>query len=182
MALEQIQLELDPATPVPEEVSAFVAEADRRVDELIDAIWLTDELRRERPDPVDEARSLLYYLIEMVTDGVPQLLDDIDAALREIDRIWWRTPQYTADITVGDIVAIWRSGKKAGLIGVGRVLAPPQEHAPGNDDARFALVEDSTSAEVERTGAIFPGPPFFPPLEVSRRPSMKIWSRATCGL
>ncbi|MEM9131453.1 MAG: phosphoenolpyruvate carboxylase [Actinomycetota bacterium] len=57
---------------------------DRRVDELIDAIWLTDELRRERPNPVDEARSILYYLIEMVTDGVPQLLDDVDAALRTI--------------------------------------------------------------------------------------------------
>ncbi|MEL7157968.1 MAG: phosphoenolpyruvate carboxylase, partial [Actinomycetota bacterium] len=57
---------------------------DRRVDELIDAIWQTDELRRERPDPVDEARSILYYLTEMVTDGVPQLFDDVDAALRAI--------------------------------------------------------------------------------------------------
>ena len=54
---------------------------DRRVDELIDAIWLTDELRRQRPDPVDEARSILYFLTEIVVDGVPELLDDIDAAL-----------------------------------------------------------------------------------------------------
>jgi len=55
---------------------------DRRVDELIDAIWQTDELRRERPDPVDEARSLLYFLTEIVTDGVPELLDDLDSVLR----------------------------------------------------------------------------------------------------
>lgn len=57
---------------------------DRRVDELIDAIWLTDELRRERPDPVDEARSILWFLTEVVTAGLPELLDDVDAALRTI--------------------------------------------------------------------------------------------------
>lgn len=57
---------------------------DRRTDELIDAIWQTDELRRERPDPVDEARSILYFLNQIVTDGVPELFDDVDAALRTI--------------------------------------------------------------------------------------------------
>ncbi len=60
------------------------ARIDRRVDELIDAIWQTDELRRERPDPVDEARSILYFLTEIVADGLPQLFDDIDATLRAI--------------------------------------------------------------------------------------------------
>ncbi|MGB5760590.1 MAG: phosphoenolpyruvate carboxylase [Acidimicrobiales bacterium] len=60
------------------------ARIDRRVDELIDAIWQTDELRRERPDPVDEARSILYFLTEIVTDGLPQLFEDVDAALRRI--------------------------------------------------------------------------------------------------
>lgn len=57
---------------------------DRRVDELIDVIWQTDELRRSQPDPVDEARSILYFLNEIITDGVPELFDDIDAALRAI--------------------------------------------------------------------------------------------------
>lgn len=60
------------------------ARIDRRVDELIDAIWQTDELRRERPDPVDEARSILYFLTEIVADGLPQLFEDIDVALRSI--------------------------------------------------------------------------------------------------
>ena len=58
--------------------------ADRRVDELIDAIWQTDELRRERPTPMDEARSILHFLTEIVTDGIPELLDDLDAVLRTI--------------------------------------------------------------------------------------------------
>ncbi len=57
---------------------------DRRVDELIDAIWQTDELRRAQPDPVDEARSILYFLTEVIVGGVPELLDDIDAVLRSI--------------------------------------------------------------------------------------------------
>ncbi len=57
---------------------------DRRVDELIDAIWLTDELRRQRPDPLEEARSILYFLTEIVTDGVPELLDDVNAALASL--------------------------------------------------------------------------------------------------
>ncbi|WP_420435086.1 phosphoenolpyruvate carboxylase [Candidatus Poriferisocius sp.] len=57
---------------------------DRRIDELIDAIWQTDELRRERPDPVDEARSILYFLTEIAVAGVPELFDDVDAVLRAI--------------------------------------------------------------------------------------------------
>jgi len=58
---------------------------DRRVDELIDAIWQTDELRRQRPDPVDEARSILYFLTEIAAEGVPELLDDIDSVLEPLD-------------------------------------------------------------------------------------------------
>jgi len=54
---------------------------DRRVDELVDAIWLTDELRRAQPTPEDEARSILYFLGEMLVDGLPELLQDVDAAL-----------------------------------------------------------------------------------------------------
>ena len=57
---------------------------DRRIDELIDAIWQTDELRREKPDPVDEARSILYFLTEIASDGVPELFADVDAVLRSI--------------------------------------------------------------------------------------------------
>ena len=61
-----------------------VARIDRRVDELIDAIWQTDELRREKPHPVDEARSILYFLTQIVTEGVPELFEDVDATLRSI--------------------------------------------------------------------------------------------------
>ena len=66
-----------------EQEASVIARLDRRVDELLDTIWQTDELRREKPDPVDEARSILYFLGEMLEAGVPELLDDIDAALKD---------------------------------------------------------------------------------------------------
>jgi len=57
---------------------------DRRIEELIEAIWQTDEIRQERPDPFDEARSVLFYLDQTVRDAVPDLLDDMAAALDSI--------------------------------------------------------------------------------------------------
>ncbi len=56
---------------------------DRRIDELIDAMWHTDELRRERPEPVAEARSVLYYLEQLARHGLPDLWSDLEAELEE---------------------------------------------------------------------------------------------------
>ena len=57
---------------------------DRRIDELIEAMWQTDEIRHDRPDPFDEARFVLYYVNQAVRDAVPQLLDDMAAVLEDI--------------------------------------------------------------------------------------------------
>ena len=55
---------------------------DRRVDELIDAMWQTDELRRERPRPTDEARSILYVLEQVARRALPEVLDDLSLSLQ----------------------------------------------------------------------------------------------------
>ncbi|MCY4163339.1 MAG: phosphoenolpyruvate carboxylase [bacterium] len=73
-----------PVTNSPATNSAEISRIDRRVDQLIDAIWLTDELRRERPKPVDEARSILYFLSEVAAQGAPELFEEVNVALRGI--------------------------------------------------------------------------------------------------
>jgi phosphoenolpyruvate carboxylase len=50
---------------------------DRRTAELIDQIWQTDEIRLEKPTPVDEARSALYYLVRIATDILPELSEEM---------------------------------------------------------------------------------------------------------
>jgi hypothetical protein len=75
---------------------------------------------------------------------------DIDAALRELDRIWWRVPQHTGDIHVGDAVALWRSGKDARVVGVGRVVTEPQLRPPERAEKPFLRPDEEEPDEVTR--------------------------------
>ena len=50
---------------------------DRRTAELIDQIWQTDEIRLEKPTPVDEARSALYYLVRIASDILPEISEEV---------------------------------------------------------------------------------------------------------
>jgi phosphoenolpyruvate carboxylase len=49
----------------------------------ITTYWLTDEIRRTRPTPVDEARGGLLYFEQSLWDMVPRFVRSLDASLRE---------------------------------------------------------------------------------------------------
>ena len=59
-------------------------ETDRELARLIDLIWLTDELRRTRPDPLDEARNALFHLVDLQAGGLVDVLDDLARTLGDL--------------------------------------------------------------------------------------------------
>ncbi len=92
----------DPRCP-----DAEIVRIDGRVAELIELLWQTDELRHDRPTPLDEAQSVLYYLESIaahVFDGVGDLVDS------ELARLGHRPPPTAAPIRFGTWVGGDRDG------------------------------------------------------------------------
>ncbi|MFC5676825.1 phosphoenolpyruvate carboxylase [Aeromicrobium endophyticum] len=58
---------------------------ERRLAELVDLVWQTDELRVVRPEPSDEARTAVYYLRSIAAEVVPDLLEELDRQLARVD-------------------------------------------------------------------------------------------------
>ncbi|HEY8474344.1 MAG TPA: phosphoenolpyruvate carboxylase [Natronosporangium sp.] len=57
---------------------------DRRLAELLELLWQTDELRQTRPDPADEARNAVYYLRDLYDAAAGDVLDRLATTLREL--------------------------------------------------------------------------------------------------
>ncbi|RAN76065.1 phosphoenolpyruvate carboxylase [Bacillus sp. SRB_336] len=68
------------ATPSAEGSSAR-SRQDRQLAEIIDQMWQTDELRKVRPTPMDEARNAIYYLNNILTDAMPEVLTELSGLL-----------------------------------------------------------------------------------------------------
>ena len=52
-----------------------------RLEELVDLLWQTDELRIAAPNVVDEARNAVWYLGALYRDGVPEVLEALAGEL-----------------------------------------------------------------------------------------------------
>ncbi len=67
----------------PDATRAGQARIDRRIAEIIDLLWLSDELRQVKPTPVDEARSIIFYVERLVEHALPMFWDDLDLCASE---------------------------------------------------------------------------------------------------
>lgn len=97
---------------------------------------------------------------------------DIDAALRHLNSIWWRSPQYTGEIQVGDVVVLWRSGKESGIVGIGRVLAPPQAHGMAPEERPFVLHDDEAPDSTTRVQISIRATPYITKERVKSIPEL----------
>lgn len=57
----------------------------RRLGEIVDLLWQTDELRLEQPKPLDEAMNAMFYLDDLFTLTVPEVLDEFARELKRVD-------------------------------------------------------------------------------------------------
>ncbi len=70
-------------------VAALLEEPDtsqrnRRLEEAVELLWLTDEIRIEPPEPTDEARNVIYYLEGLSGGALPDVLEELRDRLATI--------------------------------------------------------------------------------------------------
>ncbi|MHA7271344.1 phosphoenolpyruvate carboxylase [Arthrobacter sp. HLT1-20] len=81
--LDKIRKLSDILSTPSDEGSSTRARQDRKLAEIIDQMWQTDELRKVRPTPMDEARNAIYYLRNILTDAMPEVLTELSDLLGE---------------------------------------------------------------------------------------------------
>jgi phosphoenolpyruvate carboxylase len=106
------------------------ARIDRRLAELVDLLWQTDELRQDRPEPAEEADAVIYYLDRLCPRIVPDLLEDFE---HELSRLGLEPPATARPVRFGTWVGGDRDGNPYVTPAVTlRVLDKQHRHAIDN--------------------------------------------------
>lgn len=99
----------------------------QRLEELVDLLWQTDELRVVRPDVVDEARNAVYYFDELHRSAVPHVLE---ALSEELAGLGIELALDARPLVFGSWIGGDRDGNpNVGVDAIPRVLALQHEHA-----------------------------------------------------
>jgi phosphoenolpyruvate carboxylase len=122
----------------------------RRLEELVDLLWQTDELRVARPEVTDEARNAVYYFDALHRDAVPRTLR---ALTEELERLGLELPLDARPLTFGT----WIGGDRDGNPHVTpeamlEVLALQHEHAIGDALRVVDELHDDLSSSVRIVG------------------------------
>jgi phosphoenolpyruvate carboxylase len=146
--LRQIATLLDDGARAPD--AAAQRRVRRRLEELVDLLWQSDELRLARPDVVDEARNAVYYLDELHAHAVPETLETL---VEELGRLGVDLPVEARPLRFGSWIGGDRDGNPNVLPQTTlRVLALQHEHALRD---ALAVVDDlraDLSSSVRITG------------------------------
>lgn len=99
----------------------------RRLAEYIDVMWQTDELRLERPEVMDEARNALYFLDDIVTGPLGEVLDELNALISDLG---YSLPPDSRPLSFGSWIGGDRDGNPFVTPDVTRtILVLHREHA-----------------------------------------------------
>jgi phosphoenolpyruvate carboxylase len=122
----------------------------RRLEEHIDLLWQSDELRVARPDVIDEARNAVYYLDELHRNAVP---DTLETLVDELGRLGVDLPVGARPLRFGSWIGGDRDGNPNVLPATTlEVLDLHHEHALRDALAVIDELRADLSSSVRITG------------------------------
>jgi len=122
-----------------------------RLEETIDLLWQTDELRIARPDVVDEARNAVWYFDNLHADAVPDVLEELADELR---RLGLEADPDRRPLAFGTWIGGDRDGNpNVGPDSIGRVLGLQHDHALRDAIAMVNVLRRDLSGSERIAGA-----------------------------